>query len=54
MSRNWLPEDLPDFKLSLPDTIVLLLSSVVVWRGESLMKQGRSGGVAAIYLALQR
>ena len=44
-SRDWLPEDLPDFKLSLPDTIILLLSSVVVWRGESLLKQGRSGGV---------
>ena len=41
--RNWLPEDLPDFRLSLPDTILLLLSSVVVWRGESLIKQGRSG-----------
>jgi heme/copper-type cytochrome/quinol oxidase subunit 3 len=50
--RNWLPEDLPNFKLSLPDTIILLLSSLVVWRGESLLKQGRSGGVAAIYLAV--
>ena len=38
-SRDWLPQDLPDFKLSLPDTIVLLLSSLVVWRGESLLKQ---------------
>ncbi|MGC2782281.1 MAG: cytochrome c oxidase subunit 3 [Roseiarcus sp.] len=51
-SREWLPEDLPNFKLSLPDTIILLLSSVVVWRGESLLKQGRSGGVTAIYLAV--
>ena len=51
-SRDWLPEDLPNFKLSLPDTIILLLSSVVVWRGESLLKQGRSGGVTAIYLAV--
>ena len=50
-SRDWLPQDLPDFKLSLPDTIVLLLSSLVVWRGESLLKQGRSGGLTAVYLA---
>ena len=50
--RNWLPEDLPNFKLSLPDTIILLLSSLVVWRGESLLKQGRRGGVAAVYLAV--
>lgn len=50
--RGWLPEDLPNFKLSAPDTIILVLSSVVVWRGESLLKQGRSGGVTAIYLAV--
>jgi cytochrome c oxidase subunit III len=49
--RNWLPEDLPDFRLSLPDTILLLLSSVVVWRGEFLIKQGRSG-TTAIYLSV--
>jgi cytochrome c oxidase subunit III len=49
--RNWLPEDLPDFRLSLPDTILLLLSSVVVWRGESLIKQGRSGATA-VYLSV--
>ena len=50
--RNWLPKDLPNFKLSLPDTIILLLSSLVVWRGESLLKQGRRSGVAAVYLAV--
>ena len=50
-SREWLPEELPNFKLSLPETIILLLSSVVVWRGEFLLKQGRGGGVTAIYLA---
>jgi cytochrome c oxidase subunit III len=50
--QNWLPEDLPNFKLSLPDTIILLLSSAVVWRAESLLKRGRNGGVAAIYLAV--
>ena len=31
---TFLPKDLPKFELSGPDTIVLLLSSVVVWWGE--------------------
>jgi cytochrome c oxidase subunit 3 len=48
--HNWLPEDLPGFRLSLPDTIILLLSSAVVWRDESLIKQGRSGATA-VYLS---
>ena len=39
-SRDWLPQDLPGFKLSLPDTIVLLLSSLVVWRGEVFAETG--------------
>jgi heme/copper-type cytochrome/quinol oxidase subunit 3 len=50
--REWLPSDLPNFKLSLPDTIILLLSSVVVWRGEHLVKQGRSARSTAVYLAV--
>jgi cytochrome c oxidase subunit 3 len=49
--RNWLPDDLPGFRLSLPDTLLLLLSSAVVWRGESLVKRGRSGATA-IYLGV--
>jgi cytochrome c oxidase subunit III len=51
-SSNWLPEDLPNFRLSLPDTVVLVLSSVVVWRGERLLKQGRSAGATAVYLGV--
>jgi cytochrome c oxidase subunit III len=51
-SHDWLPEDLPDFHLSVPDTVILLLSSAVVWRGEYLLKRGRSGRVAAAYLAV--
>ena len=51
-SPGWLPERLPNFKLSLPDTIILILSSAVVWRGESLLKRGGSGGATAIYLAI--
>ena len=50
--HDWLPADLPGFRLSLPDTIVLLLSSAVVWRGEHLLKQGRSGAVTAAYLGV--
>jgi cytochrome c oxidase subunit III len=51
-SHDWLPEDLPDFHLSVPDTVILLLSSAVVWRGEYLLKRGRSGRVGAAYLAV--
>jgi cytochrome c oxidase subunit III len=51
-AHDWLPTDLPDFKLSLPDTVLLLASSVVVWRGESLLRAGRSGGIAAVHLGV--
>jgi cytochrome c oxidase subunit III len=50
--REWLPSDLPTFKLSAPDTVILLLSSAVVWRGERLLKQGRSSRATAVYLAV--
>jgi cytochrome c oxidase subunit III len=50
-TREWLPIDLPNFTLSAPDTLVLLGSSAVVWRGEGLLKRGRSGAIVAIHLA---
>ncbi len=40
--RDWLPDDPPWFKLSLPKTVILLGSSVAVWFGEQGMKKGRS------------
>jgi cytochrome c oxidase subunit III len=39
--REWLPDELPGFKLSLPMTGILLGSSVVVWIGEQAIKKGQ-------------
>jgi cytochrome c oxidase subunit 3 len=39
----WLPERHPSMRLALPDTLVLLLSSVAVWWGERGAIQGRRG-----------
>lgn len=41
--RSWLPNELPTFKLSAPNTVMLILSSVVVWWGERGIKAGRRG-----------
>jgi len=38
--RSWLPDELPEFRLSAPDTAILLLSSVAVWFGERGLRQG--------------
>lgn len=38
--REWLPIELPKFKLSGPNTVILLLSSVAVWFGERGVKRG--------------
>jgi heme/copper-type cytochrome/quinol oxidase subunit 3 len=45
--RAWLPNELPHFRLSLPNTIILLLSSVAVWWGERNARQGRTGPLVA-------
>lgn len=48
--REWLPEKLPDFRLSGPNTLILIASSVVVWRGETWLKEdGRTGAAALCY-----
>lgn len=44
--QDWPPGGLPDLKLALPDTILLLLSSVVVWWGEHSIKQGKRAASA--------
>ena len=38
--RSWLPAELPSFRLSAPNTVILLLSSVAVWSGERGIRQG--------------
>lgn len=37
---NWLPDELPSFKLSGPNTLILIASSVAVWFGERGAKRG--------------
>lgn len=41
--RDWLPAELPSFRLAGPNTVDLLLSSVAVWWGERGARQGRRG-----------
>jgi cytochrome c oxidase subunit III len=38
--RPWLPAELPAFRLSAPNTVILLLSSVAVWVGEQGARRG--------------
>jgi cytochrome c oxidase subunit 3 len=38
--RAWLPAELPSFRLSGPDTVILIVSSVAVWFGERGARRG--------------
>jgi cytochrome c oxidase subunit 3 len=38
--RPWLPAELPSFRLSAPNTVILILSSVAVWFGEQGARRG--------------
>ncbi len=38
--RHWLPAELPSFRLSGPNTVLLILSSVAVWLGERGLHKG--------------
>jgi heme/copper-type cytochrome/quinol oxidase subunit 3 len=49
-SAPWPPGGPPEMKLALPNTIVLLASSVVVWWGEQGIRRGRSGRLALALL----
>jgi len=61
--RGWVLESHPTLKLSLPDTILLLLSSVVAWigergildrrRGQALIGIGGAFVMGAIFVAIQ-
>jgi cytochrome c oxidase subunit 3 len=39
--KSWSPEPHPSLAMALPNTVVLLLSSVAVWWGEQGLKRGR-------------
>lgn len=48
---DWLPSSLPAFRLALPNTILLLASSFVAWRGERAVRRGAPSLLAALWLA---
>ena len=50
-SGPWPPEGLPKLHLALPNTVILLLSSVAVWMGERGIKRGRRAALP-IWLAI--
>lgn len=45
--REWLPDELPGFTLSLPMTVILFASSGVVWAAEQGIRKGRRWQCAA-------
>ena len=53
LDRSWMPGPPPSLRLALPNTIILLLSSVAVWAGERGVIRGRRGlHLAGLALAL--
>lgn len=54
MPKGWSPEPHPSLKLALPNTAILVLSSVAVWWGEKGVVEGRRGralgGLSAAWL----
>ncbi len=47
LGRDWLPAELPGFRLSGPNTVILVASSVVVWFGERAIRAGHRGRALA-------
>ena len=45
--RAWLPAELPSFRLSAPNTLILILSSVAVWFAEHAIRHNRYGRLVA-------
>jgi cytochrome c oxidase subunit 3 len=43
LHNEWLPRDPPSLKLALPNTIILLLSSVAAWTGERGIRRNAHG-----------
>ncbi|MDD5494571.1 MAG: cytochrome c oxidase subunit 3 [Dehalococcoidia bacterium] len=37
----WLPEAMPSLSLALPNTFILIASSLILWRGERAMRRGQ-------------
>ncbi len=41
--QSWFPHPLPSFRLSAPNTVILLLSSVAMWWGDRGVRRGARG-----------
>src|SRR6202048_2542995 len=51
--EGWRPSELPSFRLSLPNTIILLLSNLAAWAGARGLRRGARGElIAGIAVAL--
>jgi cytochrome c oxidase subunit III len=51
--RAWLPDKLPEFHLSLPNTLILIASSATVWWAERAIGRGHRGqAVAGLVLSI--
>lgn len=51
--RSWLPATLPEFRLSLPNTLILMASSGAVWWAERAIRRGqRLPAVAGLLIAI--
>jgi cytochrome c oxidase subunit I+III len=46
---GWLVDPSPSLKLALPNTVLLLVSSVIVWLGERSIRRGRRAGAQAAF-----
>ena len=57
LDASWLPRDPPPLALALPNTFILLLSSVAAWAGERGVRRGAraqqlAGGAVALVLGI--
>jgi len=52
-NQTWFPDPHPSLRLALPDTIVLLLSSVAMWWGDRGVRRGSRGQLlGGVFIAL--
>ncbi len=51
--REWLPPKLPELRLSLPNTVILLASSVTAWSGQRGLRLLLSIVLGAIFMVIQ-
>jgi len=47
---DWLPARLPGFTFSIPNSIILIVTTVLAWRADKTLSEGAGPGVVAIHL----